>query len=58
MSYLLLLALFMLPIMYEGSPVFRYHFKIVLYYVLLTFQAIVMIPVFILRGKRDARNLT
>lgn len=57
MSYLLLLAIFLLPILYEGSPAFRYHFKIVMYYVLLSTHSVLLIPIFIFRG-RDVRNLT
>lgn len=57
MSYLLLLVIFLLPIFYEGSPVFRYHFKIVMYYVLLSIQSLILIPIFVIRG-RTVENLT
>lgn len=56
MSYILILLLFLLPVFYESSHVFRYHFKIILYYVLLSCHAVYLIPVFIFRG-RDVRNL-
>ena len=52
----LLLVVFLLPILYEGSPAFRYFFKTVLYYVLLTLHSLALIPIFLARG-RDVRNL-
>lgn len=56
MSYLLVIIIFLLPILYEGSPGFRYHFKTVLYYVLLSIHSVFLIPIFLYRG-RDVRNL-
>ncbi|KAK2584649.1 hypothetical protein KPH14_006996 [Odynerus spinipes] len=46
----------LLPFLYEASRTFRYYFKFLVYYGIVTFAAIVLIPVFLLRP-RNIKNL-
>lgn len=58
-SYIALLGLFvllMLPILYETSHIFRYYFKFLIYYGIVSFNSIVLIPAFLTRPC-DVRNL-
>lgn len=58
-TYLELVGLFvllMLPFLYETSHIFRYYFKFLLYYGIVSFNSIILIPCFLLRPC-DIRNL-
>ncbi|XP_015181376.1 PREDICTED: 1-acyl-sn-glycerol-3-phosphate acyltransferase alpha [Polistes dominula] len=46
----------LLPFLYETSRTFRYYFKFILYYGIVTILAIVFIPIFLLRPK-NIKNL-
>ncbi|XP_037819037.1 1-acyl-sn-glycerol-3-phosphate acyltransferase alpha [Lucilia sericata] len=51
-----LIVLLMLPFLYETSHIFRYYFKFLIYYGLVSFNSIVLIPAFMCRPC-DVRNL-
>ncbi|XP_075156219.1 1-Acylglycerol-3-phosphate O-acyltransferase 1 [Haematobia irritans] len=51
-----LVVLLMLPFLYESSHIFRYYFKFLIYYGIVSFNSIVLIPVFLFRPC-DVRNL-
>ncbi|KAI8117763.1 hypothetical protein FF38_08228 [Lucilia cuprina] len=51
-----LMVLLMLPFLYETSHIFRYYFKFLIYYGLVSFNSIVLIPAFMCRPC-DVRNL-
>ncbi|XP_041565098.1 1-acyl-sn-glycerol-3-phosphate acyltransferase alpha [Drosophila elegans] len=58
-SFLELLGLFlllMLPFLYETNHIFRYYFKFMMYYGIVSFNSIVLIPAFLTRPC-DVRNL-
>ncbi|XP_017011019.2 1-acyl-sn-glycerol-3-phosphate acyltransferase alpha [Drosophila takahashii] len=58
-SFIELLGLFlllMLPFLYETNHIFRYYFKFMLYYGIVSFNSIVLIPAFLTRPC-DVRNL-
>ncbi|XP_030243963.1 1-acyl-sn-glycerol-3-phosphate acyltransferase alpha [Drosophila navojoa] len=58
-SYLELFGLFvllMLPFLYETNHIFRYYFKFMLYYGIVSLNAIILIPAFLTRPC-DVRNL-
>ncbi|XP_001354866.3 1-acyl-sn-glycerol-3-phosphate acyltransferase alpha [Drosophila pseudoobscura] len=58
-SFIELLGLFMLlmlPFLYETNHIFRYYFKFLIYYGIVSFNAIVLIPAFLTRPC-DVRNL-
>ncbi|KAH8305862.1 hypothetical protein KR044_000091, partial [Drosophila immigrans] len=58
-SYIELLGLFvllMLPFLYETNHIFRYYFKFLIYYGIVSFNSIVLIPAFLTRPC-DVRNL-
>ncbi|XP_053951556.1 1-acyl-sn-glycerol-3-phosphate acyltransferase alpha isoform X1 [Anastrepha ludens] len=60
-SYIELLVLFLLlllpfPFFYENSHIFRYYFKFFIYYGIVSFNSIILIPAFLLRPF-DVRNL-
>lgn len=46
----------MLPFLYETSPTFRYYLKFLVYYLVVSFNSIILIPVFMLRPC-DVKNL-
>lgn len=52
----LTLCILMLPFFYECSQVFRFYLKFLLYYVIVSFNAIILTPVFLFKT-RDVRNL-
>ncbi|XP_060522655.1 1-acyl-sn-glycerol-3-phosphate acyltransferase alpha [Cylas formicarius] len=49
-------GLLLLPILYESSHVFRYHLKFFVYYFIVMFNSVLLIPVFCLRAK-NVKNL-
>ncbi|XP_013105597.2 1-acyl-sn-glycerol-3-phosphate acyltransferase alpha [Stomoxys calcitrans] len=51
-----LIVLLMLPFLYESSHIFRYYFKFLIYYGIVSFNSIVLIPAFLFRPC-DVRNL-
>ncbi|XP_017052245.1 1-acyl-sn-glycerol-3-phosphate acyltransferase alpha [Drosophila ficusphila] len=58
-SFIELLGLFlllMLPFLYETNHIFRYYFKFLMYYGIVSFNSIVLIPAFLTRPC-DVRNL-
>lgn len=58
-SYIELCGLFvilMLPFLYETSHIFRYYFKFLIYYGLVSFNSVLLIPAFLFRPC-DVRNL-
>ncbi|XP_034139010.1 1-acyl-sn-glycerol-3-phosphate acyltransferase alpha isoform X3 [Drosophila guanche] len=58
-SFIELLGLFlllMLPFLYETNHIFRYYFKFLIYYGIVSFNSIVLIPAFLTRPC-DVRNL-
>ncbi|XP_016975010.1 1-acyl-sn-glycerol-3-phosphate acyltransferase alpha [Drosophila rhopaloa] len=58
-SFIELLGLFlllMLPFLYETNHIFRYYFKFMMYYGIVSFNSIVLIPAFLTRPC-DVRNL-
>ncbi|XP_073828325.1 1-Acylglycerol-3-phosphate O-acyltransferase 1 [Musca autumnalis] len=58
-SYLELLGLvvlLMLPFLYESSHIFRYYFKFLIYYGIVSLNSIILIPAFLFRPC-DVRNL-
>ncbi|XP_030566807.1 1-acyl-sn-glycerol-3-phosphate acyltransferase alpha [Drosophila novamexicana] len=58
-SYLELFGLFvllMLPFLYETNHIFRYYFKFLIYYGIVSFNSIILIPAFLTRPC-DVRNL-
>ncbi|XP_043658371.1 1-acyl-sn-glycerol-3-phosphate acyltransferase alpha [Drosophila teissieri] len=58
-SFVELLGLFlllMLPFLYETNHIFRYYFKFLMYYGIVSFNSIVLIPAFLTRPC-DVRNL-
>lgn len=46
----------LLPFLYETSRTFRYYFKFMVYYGIVTFAATILIPIFLLRPK-SLKNL-
>lgn len=46
----------LLPFLYETSRTFRYYFKFMIYYGIVTCAAIILIPIFLLRP-RNLKNL-
>lgn len=46
----------MLPFLYETNHIFRYYFKFLIYYGIVSFNSIVLIPAFLTRPC-DVRNL-
>ncbi|KAK9747355.1 Acyltransferase [Popillia japonica] len=52
----LTLCILMLPFFYECSQVFRFYLKFLLYYVIVSFNAIILTPLFLFKA-RDVRNL-
>eukprot|EP00099_Drosophila_melanogaster_P006852 NP_001259494.1 uncharacterized protein Dmel_CG3812, isoform C [Drosophila melanogaster] len=58
-SFIELLGLFlllMLPFLYETNHIFRYYFKFLMYYGIVSFNSIILIPAFLTRPC-DVRNL-
>uniref|UniRef100_A0A1A9X580 1-acyl-sn-glycerol-3-phosphate acyltransferase n=1 Tax=Glossina brevipalpis TaxID=37001 RepID=A0A1A9X580_9MUSC len=51
-----LLIILMLPFLYETSHIFRYYFKFLIYYGIVSFNSIILIPAFLFRPC-DVRNL-
>ncbi|XP_068158640.1 1-acyl-sn-glycerol-3-phosphate acyltransferase alpha [Drosophila tropicalis] len=51
-----LLLLLMLPFLYETNHIFRYYFKFLIYYGIVSFNSIILIPAFLIRPC-DVRNL-
>ncbi|XP_055374751.1 1-acyl-sn-glycerol-3-phosphate acyltransferase beta [Condylostylus longicornis] len=52
----ILVSILMLPIFYEKSHAFRYYFKFLIYYLVVSVNAIILIPAFLCRPC-DVRNL-
>lgn len=46
----------LLPFLYETNHIFRYYFKFIVYYVVVSFNAIILIPPMLLRPC-DVKNL-
>ncbi|XP_067636298.1 1-acyl-sn-glycerol-3-phosphate acyltransferase alpha-like [Eurosta solidaginis] len=53
---LVMLLMLPFPLIYENSPNFRYYFKFFIYYGIVSFNSIILIPAFLLRPF-DVRNL-
>lgn len=49
-------AILLLPFLYETSHVFRYHLKFFVYYAIVSFNSVVLIPAFLFRPC-DVKNL-
>lgn len=49
-------SILMLPFLYESSPVFRYYLKFFVYYIVVSVNSCILIPVFCLKPG-DVRNL-